>query len=45
MGFNSGFKGLIHLTPELSANKHGCTNTVNYTLAYNLQAEFKGGYY
>jgi len=35
---------LIQLKPELSANKHGCTNT-NYTLAYNLQNEFKGEYY
>jgi hypothetical protein len=36
---------LIQLTTELSANKHGCTNTLNYTLAYNLQTEFKGEYY
>jgi hypothetical protein len=36
---------LIPLTPKLSANKHGCTNTLNYTLAYDLQTEFKEGYY
>jgi len=27
---------LIQLTPELPANKHGCTNTLNYILAYNM---------
>jgi hypothetical protein len=36
---------LIQLTSELSANKHVCPNTLNYTLAYNLQTEFKEGYY
>lgn len=36
---------LIQLAPELSANKHDCTNTLNYTQAYNLQTEVKGGYY